>query len=357
MRATVYTATGINSMFPINSDGALIDVSPGTTVTLDVVAGGFIVGQGFAHSSGTPEINWSNMTEDHETTVEGNIKHSGGHVYPTSAGTLTVAAYGNNNGNTSSPYVVASFDPASTVQPVLDAYNPTGAWSMSRKLIQTYGGSYYADTGGAITTLYDQSGNARDATDGSVSTRRPAVTTGGPNSIACADFDGSSDYLTGSAMTSHVTVSEAFIVMTVIFDSITNSLDPSFSTTGHCAISDDTGRLGLFANVDSGTDKIFAANYVSGGSDTRVGVACPETDAHVITLRHSGGNLYVSIDGGSETSVASGDTNAGMGNLRFGYRGNAYFDGKLFEAATFNYALSSTDRDAIVANFMDHVGI
>lgn len=150
-------------------------------------------------------------------------------------------------------------------------------------------------------------------------------------------------------MGNYVGASAKCIIISAIFDVITQATGGA--TSGHALVTDATGRAGIYGYVDTGVKKVFAANF--DGTVDQAGVAVTEGTAYVIQLRHDGSTIKVSINGGAEVSVASGATSGALGALRFGSRGSALFDGKLFEAAIFS---DSTARPSVVADFMAHCG-
>lgn len=245
---------------------------------------------------------------------------------------------------------------SAVASPPLDGLSPSGAFSFSRQLLTAYGGAFYTDIAGAITTFYDQALTG-DATDSATAGFRPTLSTAGPNSKACGDFDGSSDVLTGPDLSSYVTDSSKFIIVSAIFDDLSTGISASFATIGHTLVSDESGRSGLFGGTYAAVTRVWAANYDGGASDDHIGQIIAIDTAYVITLRHESNVLYVSVNGAAETSVASGATSGAMGVLRFGFRtGAAYFNGKLFECALFSTIPSAGDRTTLIADFMDHVG-
>jgi len=335
-----------------DADGAAIaQAANASNVTLDTVDGGFIFGYGADTSVVAGGFTWRNMTERVEETIESNTKQTAADGETTGASTeVGVDRDGETPGGTA--YVVVAKGPlAGLPAGPLDGTGVTAAFSLSRSLLQTFQAAKYLDTAGAITRIYNQVLSG-DVTDGATSTRRPALATAFPNSITCADFDGSSDYLDGSAISNYIGASSKFIVATLIFDSI--SITTGGVTAGHAAVVDSTGRTGIFGYND-GADKAFAANF--DGTVDGAGVAVTEGTAYVVTCRHDGTNVHVSINGGAETSVASGATSGAMGTLRFGYRGNGFFDGKLAEAALWSTVPDESTRNAIIADFMAHAGI
>jgi hypothetical protein len=240
----------------------------------------------------------------------------------------------------------------------LDGLSPTGAWSMSRDLLTTFiGGSRYSDTAGEVTSLNDQSGNSRHLTDGGVAGRRPAVTTAGPNSRACASFDGSTDYLTGAALSNFIANNTGYVVVTVMFDAIT--LNNIGSYTDNCVVGESGGGyMGLFGSNVGSPKRARAYNY-DGSEDYASEDVLVEGQFHVMEWRHESGNLYLRVDGGSWSgATVSGNTQVLTGLFRIGFgTGSGFGDIKVIEAATFSTIPASGEQDAIAANFMTWAGV
>jgi hypothetical protein len=243
----------------------------------------------------------------------------------------------------------------------LDKTPCSGAWSASRDLLTSFlGASRYTDAGGgAISTFIDQSGNGRNLTDGGTSGRRPALTTAGPYLRTCLDFDGSTDYLSGAALSSFISNSTGYFVISFMADSIT--LNDAASYANHGVLGSEA-FMGLYLK-NAGTPKTaIAQNFdnVAGDGHTQASAASTVNTAVpcVLEWRHEGGNLYVRVNGANEASVTSGNTNDMTKALTIGigYLSGGMLDGKIFEAAAFSTIPSSAKRDAIVANFMAHVG-
>ena len=227
----------------------------------------------------------------------------------------------------------------------LEGTGPTFAASLSRDLLSTASGRY-TESSGAIISILDQTGGSNHVTDGGTSTRRPALTTAGPNSRECADFDGSTDFLVDSAI--GITTSDAWILMSVIFDTIDGTTR---------ALLSDGGQIVTLFSLDSGGDKIFFQNN-SGGIAQNANRAATAGTVYVLAARHEGGTIYLSVNGDAETSTASGNSNP-LGNLTLGaydFVGNLPGDGKIFEVATWSTIPDSSTRAALIADFMDWVG-
>jgi hypothetical protein len=351
----VWSATGLPSNIRTGIGiGWANSVSP-TSINMVTEADGFVVCVATAPSIAT--VTYLGVSGDHVQAMEGT-----NHLIAASAattGTSLTCRVNSGQNNDDCPVLCVSFGPTSkTATAPLDLLMPSAAYSVSRQLYRHYTGLFYADTAGAITTIYDQIGlninNTRHLTDASVSTRRPALSTAGPNSIACADFDGSSDYLVTTDLARYfLSFNSAMMVVSGIFDTLTIAL-ASFRSEGHpmTCLSDGTMLINAFSN-----NNVYGAHYDGSGPPVdNASAAISATTAYVFTLRHSGGNIYLSVNGGTEVSAASGTITSLASTLNLGYRGNGFLDGKIFEAVTFSTPPSTADIATLVADMMDHVG-
>lgn len=237
----------------------------------------------------------------------------------------------------------------------LDGFSPTGAWSMSRDLLSAFaGGSRYTDSSGAVSSLNDQSGNTRHLTDAGTAARRPTVATGGPNSRTCADFDGSTDFLTGAAISNFISNSAGYMIVSWLADAITLNVAQSYNN--HLILGDAGQFMGLYLRDTGSPDTVYGFNW-DGNEDRGVDATIAVSTAYVTEWRHDGGNVYVRVNGGTWQSAASGNTSTMTNALLLGGRNGAQqFNGKIFEAAVFSTVPGSTDRDAFEADFRAWVG-
>lgn len=236
----------------------------------------------------------------------------------------------------------------------------TGAWSASRDLLTAFGGgSKYTDAGGgAISSFADQSGNGRDLTDGGSSTRRPVLTTAGPNSKACLDFDGTNHYLSSAAaFSSFVAAGAKYMIVSIVPDAIVNNSANSYSNDG--VFAEQGGYCGIYLKNTAGTpETAIAFNY--SGSDNAASSAVIDTGtAYVLELRHESGTLGLRVNNGTEVTTSSNNTDS-LGstlNLGWGYTSSSQkYNGKVFEAAVFSTVPSGANRSAVAANWMTWCG-
>lgn len=235
----------------------------------------------------------------------------------------------------------------------LDGTSPTGAWSMSRDLLTSFAGGTRYTTVTGVDSLKDQTGGGGHFNQSGTGLQ-PAVTTAGPNSRTCADFDGSDDYLQNANQeSSFVTTSAGFIIVSGLIDTI--GTDSSTPTSDQAILGDTSGGIGIA--LRSTGPKAMAYGFDS-NFDTAEATMPAVTNPVVLTWRHDGGNLYVSANGGTEVSVAHGNTFSLAFNFRLAFGFGGVMNGKIFEAAMWNSGSTpdATTRAAIISNFMTWTG-
>lgn len=216
----------------------------------------------------------------------------------------------------------------------LDGLSPTAAWSLSRNLLSAYGGSRYSDVSGAITQLTDQTGNARNLTDNATVGHRPTLTTAGPNSRACAGFNGSSNFLTSGVavpLSSFISASTGVMLVSCIINAITLNNGTTYLNDWLLA---DAGQFaGMFLrNTGGGT--AYAYNW-DGNDDHATATGVALSTPCVLSWRHESGNIFMGVNG-VETSIASGNTQTLTNGITMGGAGVQFATVQVFEAATFS---------------------
>lgn len=231
--------------------------------------------------------------------------------------------------------------------PPLDAYTTglTGAWSMSRQLLTAYGGSFYTNSSGTVSTVFDQSGNSRNL-GGTAGSRPVPATQGG---IAVADFTPNTQVLESAVnMSTFITGSAGFVVLIVYVDAL---------VTTQSVLLYDGASIDMQISILTASSQ--ASFYNDGGavSVSSAATAVSVPSANVLAWRHEGGVLYGSVNGGTEVSATSGNTTPMSGKLTLGRLTSFGFDGKLYECYVWNTVPSSGDRTAIIAQAKTYVGI
>ena len=241
--------------------------------------------------------------------------------------------------------------------PPLDAVaSVTGAWSFSRNMLTSFGaGTRYTKSGTAIISLNDQSGNSRHFTDQGITTRRPVETTAFPASVLCAAFDGATQYLFSDPVTlsSFISASSGAVVVSVIIDSVSTNSGTSF--LNHGIVADVGEYMGLHARNLSGVT-LYAYNW--DGTEDNATTTVVTGTPYVLMWRHHGGNLYISVNGGTEISLASGNTTILSEDvyLATAFAGGTFCNCKIAEMFTTSDGSQTTALATAVANMKSYVG-
>ena len=137
------------------------------------------------------------------------------------------------------------------------------------------------------------------------------------------DYDGSNDASTGPALSTFVAAGAFDILVAFETDTTGTNNANAWENTG--ILVDTFGYIGLHIKNGSAMAYNFDSN-----SDT-VLIAISTGTAYVARMRHDGGTLYLSINGGAESSVASGDTGDLTNPTRIGAdaEGTRFFNGKI----------------------------
>jgi hypothetical protein len=238
---------------------------------------------------------------------------------------------------------------------LLDPYTTglTGAWSLSRNLLTSFVSARYSDTSGAINSVTNQAGP--NLTLSNTSTLRPTLATGGASGRACADFDGVNDSLKTTGAAGHqlanlITNSNGWIAVSCIVDVI----DANNATVyaNDCVIGDSGGFMGLFLKTLNGLH-VYNFDTNVDTTSTTIATATP----YVLEWRHEGGTVYCRVNGGTEVSVASGNTGTMTGRFCIGSTqvvedGTRQLNGQVFDIVAYNATPAVGNRNIIVANML-----
>lgn len=176
--------------------------------------------------------------------------------------------------------------------------------------------------------------------------------------LPCIDFDGSNDSLgmfndagtVAKDMSDIVTSSAYTVLLSIYIESVTaNNANP---WDNECIWSEDGQFLGLFLRIDTGQPILQLYNFDGGVSTLEVNVSL--NTSYVVMCRHQSGVLYLSINGGSESSLVSGATTTLTGTPRLGRHSittGAVYNGRIGEIAFYNAALTGSDLSDAISYF------
>lgn len=175
--------------------------------------------------------------------------------------------------------------------------------------------------------------------------------------LPCIDFNGSASFFmlrndadSASKTLSDVISSTAHTILVAFYvKGVTANNAASYDN--EAIIADTGGYAGIFLkNTGSG---YLAQCYNWDGNEDKVEVSVLLNTSYVLMARHESGNLYASLNGGSETSVASGTTTNLTGAVTIG-RNEAsagFFNGRIGEIAIYNAALTGSNLTDAVGYF------
>ncbi len=189
------------------------------------------------------------------------------------------------------------------------------------------------------------------------SSKSPLLRSSSPGlGTQCLDFDGSNDrYVIANRIgTSFKTAGDIFSASarTILLAFRCESL-PGSPSTYQPLLADSSGSFwwGLYVYNNGGTVQILHQNH-DGSYDSLFGATVAANTNYTVMARHESGNLYVSLNGGSESSLASGNLSTTSGGFYIaGGSDGSVFNGRIGEIATWNVALTGTDLSDAITYF------
>jgi hypothetical protein len=205
---------------------------------------------------------------------------------------------------------------------------------------------------GSLISTWTNSGSATNFTQ-PTTIRQPTCIGNGLNGHKIARFDGSV-FMSGPTIGSFISASAYTLFVVVKAASI--ALSSSNSWQNHGIIADNAQYFGLYLSTNFG-----ASIYNWGGSDDHADVPYAASSWARFQARHASGNLVLSKNGGSESSVASNNTEATAGMSLLGV--NDYdsmtgaLNGDIAEIFGVNTVLSNSDRANVDAYLTARFGL
>lgn len=236
--------------------------------------------------------------------------------------------------------------------PILDGLSPDACWGVGLQLLTSWGATPTYTTNVGINKVEDQTGGGSYFSTNS-SGAEPALGTAGANSVPSANFDGSNDTIGCAKDASfYMTVSDWCMVLAVQVDSPIPS-DSGTPYSNAQVLGDNSGYVGLGLR-DPGSAPVAEGWSFNGSNwNNKVTASITLGAKAVLQYRRTGGNLYLSVNGGTEQSAASANTASLATRLSLAHSIGSY--GKIRFVAGASWK-SSTAQPGVVTAFMSYMG-
>lgn len=196
---------------------------------------------------------------------------------------------------------------------------------------------------GFVVTWYGQIGSV-NLTQATQADQPQIVASGavvtGSNSKPAMDFDGTSDCFAQSTGTLDTLIAAGAMTVWAVFNADAIATDAGNAWFNDGIYTDSGAFMGI--NLQQ-TNGILGWNY-DGTGDVTVN-AITTGNWNLVEMRHESGNLSTNKNGGSDNTIASGDTQSMTGTVNVGRNhATSFFNGKMHEMVFYDTALSSGDR-------------
>ena len=269
--------------------------------------------------------------------------------------------YGTSGTVTCDDFVAGDYIPTTNL-PVTSGL--TGSWDFSTNyyIWESYKGSapykFSLVGDGDVIGYVTNTQRIADRTLQPTGSAKPLWDADGINGKGSANLDGVDDSLegwndSGAASTPVSTYVTASAYTTFVSFRVTGDCSDNANMWENDAIwCDSGGYIGLHCKTSGGVTTLYIYNYDSNADS--VGIAISQNTDYVVMARHESGNIYISINNGSESSVASGNTGAVSSPLRVGIGTSAkYMPVRIGEIAIYNTALTGANFTSVMSYFMD----
>ena len=162
----------------------------------------------------------------------------------------------------------------------------------------------------------------------------------------------SASYLAGSAISTYFTNAQATLIVVCKTSGITHSGTISYNM--YSIASDGGNYFGL--HFTTATSARFNS-YNLDGAEKKAQTVAPQDTWYVVLCQHIGGNIISSVNGGTKTSTASGNTSSLANSLRVGNAFSQTGALDIGEVVGFNSAISDSDLDGVITWLKSRWGI
>jgi hypothetical protein len=167
----------------------------------------------------------------------------------------------------------------------------------------------------------------------------------GASAMSMVDNTGINSYRNSSDF---VSTTAKTIILAAYFEAIASTATDAYDNEG---VIGGNAWFGMFVKNDGGQRKVLWTAYDGAWGDVaEQNISLATT--HIICARHDGTNLYLSVDGGSEHTVANGTTSNNAGEFRIARSiGSLASNVRIGEIAVYNSALTGTPLSDAKAYF------
>jgi hypothetical protein len=238
------------------------------------------------------------------------------------------------------------------VAPILDGLAPDACWGVPRALLTSWGAAARYTTNVGINKIEDQTGGGSYFSTSS-SGAEPALGTAGANSVASANFDGTDDTIGCAKDASfYMTVSDWLVIISCQVDSPI-STDSGTPYSNQQIFGDNSGYVGLGLR-DPGSAPVAEGWSFNGSNwNNKVQASITLGAALVLSYRRTGGNIYLSVNGGTEQVASSANTASLATRLSLAHSIGSFAKLRFIEGAAWK---SSTARPDVVTAMMAYSG-
>jgi hypothetical protein len=208
--------------------------------------------------------------------------------------------------------------------------------------------TFCSGTDGFVTTWYDQSGNAQNATQTSATAQPQIVSSGSvltQNSKPTIKYDGTNDFLSGSAISNFVTASTFSNI--AVFNPISLATNTADMENNDCVWMDGIGYVGEYFK-STGGGQLVGAIYTANQKLALVTIAANTQYLSFIKLVSN--NIEISKNNGAFVTTATGGNIANITNGLTIAKNNVYSEMNLQELIFYK-----TDQTANVSGINGNV--
>lgn len=319
--STSYDVTSVNTN-PVYTSVTPTSGPQGGSTALTVAGTGFANGNATSVTIGGNACTSFTVVSDIEITCTSPAGTLGNQTI------LVVGPAGNSNSGTYE-YTNAVFD-------------PTADWSSCSLWLKSSDG--VTESGGVVSAWADQSGNARNFTQATAGLR-PSYDASDArfNGLPSIEGNGVDQYLSGAALQDFIGATPTAYTLVIVL-----SLTSASNANGTLGYDEDgifgelAGYWGLYGNTGPG---LSAFSY-DANSDL-VDKAISYATTYVVAYRYDGTNIYMSVNGGAESSAASGGITVTSQNVSI-FR--AFSATEHADAAVAEIAMSPNDEASLATS-------